>query len=86
MQKLLNDSMSSNISDKSMFQPNPSERHPLPILQDNADVPQKARDYLNAILKDNFQFIVSKSPTDIGRTKLFERYILTKGLPIACRP
>ena len=69
-----------------MFQPNPSEKHLQPVLQDSANVPQEARDGLDVILKDNFQFIASKSPTDIGRTKLFEMYIPTKGPPIACRP
>ena len=31
---------------------------------------KKTRDGLDAILKDNFRSIVSKSPTDIGRIKL----------------
>ena len=56
------------IPDESAFQPNPNERHPQPILQDDADVPQEARNCLNAMLKSNFQSIVSKSSTDIGRS------------------
>ena len=69
-----------------MFQPNSSEKHMQPILQDDAKVLQAVRDCLDAILKDNFQSIVSKSPTDIGRTKLFKMYIFIKGPSIACRP
>ena len=51
--KTFNDSMLPSIPDESMFQPNPSDRQTQPILQDEADVPQEARDCLNTILKDN---------------------------------
>ena len=75
-----------SIPDESMFQPNPSEKHMQPILPYNADVPQEARDYLDAILKYNFQSIVLKSPTDTGRTKLFEMDIPTKDQPLHVDP
>ena len=75
-----------SIKDESMFQPNPSEKHTQTILQDDADVSQEARDCLDAILNDNFQSIISKSPADIGRTKSFKMDISTKVQPIACRP
>ena len=67
---MFNDSMLPSIPDELMFQPNPSEKHTQPILQDNVDVLQEARDGLDDIVKDNLQSIVSKSPTDTGRTKL----------------
>ena len=78
--------MSLSIPDESMFKPNPIQKYTQPILQDNINVPQVARDCLKAILKDYFLSIVSKSPTDIGKTKLFEINISTKGPHIACRP
>ena len=83
--KTFNNSMLSSTPHESEFQPNPSERHQQPILQDDINVPQEARDCLNATLKNNFQSIVSQSSTDIARTKLFEMDSPTKGPPIAHR-
>ena len=68
-----------SIPDESLFHPNPSEKHTQPILKDDAGVLQEARDCLDDILKD-------KSPTEIGRTKLFKMDILTKGPPTTCTP
>ena len=69
----------------SVFQPNPNGKHPQPILQDDTNVPQEARDCLNAMLKNNFQSIVSKLSADIGKTKLLKMDITIKGPPITCR-
>ena len=84
--KTFNNSMLLSIPNKSLFQPNPNNRHQQPILQHDANVPQEARNCLNAMLKNNFQSIVSKSSTDIGRTKLFVMDMPRKRPPIACRP
>ena len=66
------------IPGESEFQSNPNERHQQPIPQDDASIPQEVRECLNAILKNNFHSIVSKSSTDTGRTKLFEMDIPMK--------
>ena len=83
--KTFNDGMLPSIPDESVFQPNPNDRLPQPILQDDTNGPQEVRNCLNAMLKNNFQSIVSKSSTDIGRTKLFDMDIPMKEPPIACR-
>ena len=52
----------------------------------NAEVPKKALLKLQHLLEVMYNSIVSKSATDIGRTKLIELDIPTEGPPIACKP
>ena len=56
------------------------------ISMPNADVPEKALNELQHLLEVKYITIVSKSPTDIGRTNLIELDIPTKGPPIPCKP
>ena len=55
------------------------------ILQD-VQVPQEARDKLSFLLENEFDNIIFKSSTDVGRIYLFEMDIPTKGPPVAEKP
>ena len=54
-------------------------------LQD-ADIPQLVQNKLNEILNNEFTCIVSKSPTNFGRTNLVEMDLPTTGPPVASKP
>ena len=70
---------------KSHFQLEYSNTKHSIVLQD-AHIPQEARDGLSFLLEGEYNSIISKSPTDMGRTNLFEMDIPTVGLTIAHKP
>ena len=51
-----------------------------------AYVPEEAKEKLSMLLKGKYNDIVSKSATDIGRTKLIELDIPTEGPCVSCWP
>ena len=52
----------------------------------DADIPEIARKQLQELLDVKYTSIVSKSATDIGKTKLIELDIPTEGPPVASKP
>ena len=54
------------------------------VLQD-AHIPQEAKDGLSFILEEEYNSIISKLPTDVGRPNLLQMDILTVGPLIACK-
>ena len=52
----------------------------------DAEIPEEARDKLKEILNIKYTNIVSQTATYIGRTKLIELDIPTKGPPITSKP
>ena len=55
------------------------------VLQD-AHIPQEAKVGPSSLLQEEYNSIISKSPTHVGRTNLFQMDIPTTGLPIAHKP
>ena len=54
-------------------------------LQDE-QIPQEARDELSSLLGKDYDSIVSKSPTDVGKTIFFQMDILTTCTLTAYKP
>ena len=69
---------------ESSFQPEHNNMKQSIVLQ-VAQIPHEAKDKLSSLLEEDYNSIVSKSPTDVGRTNLFKIDISTAGLPIACK-
>ena len=69
---------------ESGFQPEHNNMRHTVVLQDN-HIRQKVTDGLSSLLEGEYNSIISKSPTDVGRTNLFQMNIPTAGLPIACK-
>ena len=61
-----------------------NDKKPSIKLQD-ADIPWLVQNKLNEMLDNEYTCIVSKSPTDFGRTKLVEMDWPTIGLPLASK-
>ena len=55
------------------------------VLED-AHIPQEAKNGMPSLLEREYYSIISKSPTDVRRTNLFEMDIPTMGLPVVCKP
>ena len=70
----------------SNFQIHTNNNSKPPIMLQDADVPQAARDKLNHMINTQFACIISQSSTDFGRTNLVEMDLSTTGLPIASKP
>ena len=68
---------------ESSLQPEHNSKKHSVVLQD-AQIPQEAKDGLSSLLEGAYDSIISKSPTDVGRTNLFQMDIPTAGPPITC--
>ena len=71
--------------EQSSFQTHAHDDNKPSIKLQDADVPQLNQNKLNEILNHEFACIVSKLPTDFGRTNLVEMDLLTTGPPIATK-
>ena len=69
----------------SNFQIHASDNSKPAIMLQDVDIPQNVRDKLNHMINTEFACIVSKSPTDFGRTNLLEMDLPTIGLPVASK-
>ena len=70
--------------EQSSFQIHAHDDNKPSIKLQDADVPQLVQNKLNAMLNNEFTCIVSKSPTDFGRT--VEMDLPTTGTPVATKP
>ena len=70
---------------ESSFQPDYSNTKHSVVLQD-AYIPQTGKGRLYFLFKGEYNSIISKSPTGVGRTNLFQMDIPNVGPPIACQP
>ena len=72
--------------DQSSFQTHTHDSSKLPIQLQDINVPPEIQYKLNAMLNNKFTCIISKSPTDFGRTNLIEMDLPTTGPPVAMKP
>ena len=72
--------------DHSIFQTHSHDGSKLPIQLQDANVPPEIQHKLNTMLNNEFACIISKSPTDFGRTNLIEMDLITTGPSIATKP
>ena len=57
-----------------------------PIQLQDENVPLEIQCKLNTMLTSKFRGIISKSPTDFGRTNLIEMDLPTTGPPVSTKP
>ena len=74
------------LPDHSSFQKHAHNNSKSPIQLQDANVPPEIQHKLNTMLNNEFTCIISKSPTDFGRTNLVEIDLPTTGPPIAMKP
>ena len=72
--------------EQSSFQTHRHDNNKPPIKLQDANVPPLIQNKLNAMLNNKFTCILSKSPTDFGRTNLVEMDLPTIGPPVATKP
>ena len=70
---------------KSSFKPEHSINKHSIVLEDT-HILQEAKDGLSSSLEGEYNRIIFKSPTDVGRTNLFQMDIPNMGLPVSCKP
>ena len=72
--------------DHSSFQMHAHNNNTLPIQLQDANVPLEIQHKLNTMLNSKFTGIISKSPTDFGRTHLIEMGLPSTGPPVSTKP
>ena len=68
------------------FQTHVHDSNKSPIQLQDANVPLEIQCKLNTMLTSKFTGIISKSPTDFGRTNLIEMDLPTTGPPVSTKP
>ena len=71
--------------DSSSFQTHTHNSNKSPIQLQDASVPLNIQCKLNTMLTSKFASIISKSPTDLGRTNLIEMDLPTTGPPVSTK-
>ena len=72
--------------DCSSFQTHAHDSNKSPIQLQDANIPLEIQHKLNTMLNSKFTGIISKSPTDFGRTNLIEMDLPTTGPPVSAKP
>ena len=72
--------------DHSSFQMHAHDSNKLPIQLQDANIPLEIQHKLNTMLNNKFTGIISKSPTDFGRTNLIEMDLPTTVPSISTKP
>ena len=72
--------------DSSSFQTHTHNSNKTPIQLQDANVLLEIQCKLNTMLISKFTGVISKSPTDFGRTNLIERDVPTTGQPVSTKP
>ena len=86
LQQLQVQSLLQVFPEQSNFQTHAHDDNKPPIRLQYVNVPPLIQNKLNAMLNNKFTCIISKSPTDFGRTNLVEMDLPTTGPPVETKP